>query len=87
MPTLPSLHVRGSGGQLVIDHGWPVARAAERFDVSWKTAHTWAQRYRLEGSAGMVDRSSAPRQQPLRTPPRVVRLIVRARLRHGMGPV
>ncbi|GAA4726066.1 hypothetical protein GCM10025782_25400 [Pedococcus ginsenosidimutans] len=31
-------------GRLVIDDGWPVARAAERFEVSWKTAHKWAQR-------------------------------------------
>jgi transposase InsO family protein len=74
-------------GQLVIDHGWPVARAAERYDVSWKTADKWAERYRLEGEAGMVDRSSAPRRQPHRTPPRVVRRIVSLRRRHRLGPV
>jgi transposase InsO family protein len=74
-------------GQLVIDHGWPVARAAERFDVSWRTAHKWAERYRLEGESGMVDRSSAPRRQPHRTPPRVVRRIVSLRRRHRLGPV
>lgn len=74
-------------GRLVVDHGWPVARAAERYDVSWKTAHKWAQRYRDEGPAGMVDRSSAPRRQPHRTPPRVVRRIVSLRLRHRLGPV
>jgi transposase InsO family protein len=74
-------------GQLVIDHGWPIARAAERYDVSWKTADKWAERYRLEGEAGMVDRSSAPRRQPHRTPPRVVRRIVSLRRRHRLGPV
>jgi transposase InsO family protein len=74
-------------GQLVIDHGWPIARAAERYDVSWKTAHKWAERYRLEGESGMVDRSSAPRRQPHRTPPRVVRRIVSLRRRHRLGPV
>ena len=74
-------------GRLVIDDGWPVARAAERFEVSWKTAHKWAQRYRLEGPEGMVDRSSAPHRQVHRTPPPVVRRIVSLRRRHRLGPV
>ena len=74
-------------GQLVVDHGWPIARAAERYDVSWKTAAKWAGRYRDAGAAGMVDRSSAPRHQTRRTPTRVVRRIVSLRLRHRLGPV
>ncbi len=74
-------------GQLVVDHGWPIARAAERYDVSWKTAAKWAERYRDEGAAGMVDRSSAPHHQGGRTPTRVVRRIVSLRLRHRLGPV
>ncbi|WP_170212766.1 helix-turn-helix domain-containing protein, partial [Pedococcus bigeumensis] len=39
--------------RLIVDHGWPPARAAERYDVSWKTAAKWAARYRDEGVAGM----------------------------------
>ena len=35
--------------RLIVDHGWPPARAAERYDVSWKTAKKWADRYRDEG--------------------------------------
>jgi transposase InsO family protein len=70
-----------------VDHDWPVARAAERYDVSWKTAAKWAERYRDEGAAGMVDRSSAPHHQAGRTPTRVVRRIVSLRLRHRLGPV
>ncbi len=73
--------------RLVVDHGWPIARAAERYDVSWKTADKWAERYRDQGAAGMVDRSSAPRRQPHRTPPRVVRRIVSLCRRHRLGPV
>lgn len=53
--------------RLVVDQGWPTARAAERFDVSWKTSKKWAERYRSEGAAGMLDRSSAPHRQPNRT--------------------
>ncbi|WP_175507437.1 leucine zipper domain-containing protein, partial [Nocardioides alpinus] len=54
--------------RLIIDHGWPPARAAERYDVSWKTAKKWADRYAAEGAAGMTDRSSRPHHQPNRTP-------------------
>jgi transposase InsO family protein len=73
--------------QLIVDHGWPPARAAERYDVSWKTAAKWAGRYRQEGPAGMRDRSSAPHRQAGRTPTRLVRRIVSLRLRHRLGPV
>ena len=73
--------------RLVVDHGWSTARAAERFDVSWRTAKKWADRYRDEGPAGMVDRSSAPRRQPNRTPAPLVRKIVHLRWKQRLGPV
>ena len=74
-------------GRLVIDHGWSPARAAERYDVSWRTAQKWAERYRDEGPAGMFDRSSAPHRQPNRTPALVVRKIVHLRWKQRLGPV
>src|SRR5690625_5646040 len=46
----------------VVEDGWPLRRAAERFGVSVTTARRWAERYRAEGEAGMVDRSSRPRR-------------------------
>ena len=46
--------------RLIIDDEWPIARAAERYDVSWKTAAKWARRYEAEGADGLVDRSSRP---------------------------
>jgi transposase InsO family protein len=73
--------------RLIVDHGWGVARAAERYDVSWKTANKWAGRYRAEGPAGMVDRSSRPHRQPNRTPTPVVRKIVHLRWKKRLGPV
>jgi transposase InsO family protein len=73
--------------RLIIDHGWTPARAAERFDVSWRTAKKWADRYEDEGPAGMVDRSSAPHRQPNRTPQPVVRKIVHLRWKQRLGPV
>jgi transposase InsO family protein len=73
--------------RLIVDHGWSPARAAERYDVSWKTAKKWADRYRAEGPDGMVDRSSAPHHQPNRTPVPVVRKIVHLRWKQRLGPV
>ena len=74
-------------GRLIVDEGWPVARAAERFDVSWPTANRWAQRYRQLGAAGMADRSSRPHRQPTRTPQPTVRKIVHLRWKQRLGPV
>jgi transposase InsO family protein len=73
--------------RLVIDDGWPIARAAELFQVAWPTAKRWADRYRDHGPAGMGDRSSRPHHQPNRTPARVVRRIVSLRRRKRLGPV
>jgi transposase InsO family protein len=73
--------------RLVVDRGWSPARAAERYDVSWRTAKKWADRYRDEGPEGMVDRSSAPHHQPNRTPAPVVRTIVHLRWKQRLGPV
>lgn len=73
--------------RLVVDDGWPIVRAAERYDVSWPTAKRWADRYRELGEAGMGDRSSRPHHQPNRTPQPVVRKIVHKRWRHRLGPV
>jgi transposase InsO family protein len=73
--------------QLVVDRGWSYAAAAKMFMVSPRTAKKWADRYRGEGAAGMVDRSSRPHRSPTRTDPALVRQIVRLRWRHRLGPV
>ena len=73
--------------RLIVDLGWGIPRAAERFDVSWKTAKKWAARYEAEGPARMFDRSSAPHYQPNRTPAPVVRQIVHLRWKQRLGPV
>lgn len=73
--------------RLIVDQGWPVARAAERHDVAWPTAKRWADRYREHGPAGMADRSSRPHRQPSKTPQPVVRKIVHLRWKQRLGPV
>jgi transposase InsO family protein len=73
--------------RLIVEDGWPVARAAERMQVAWPTAKRWADRYQAEGRAGLADRSSRPRRSPRATPAPVVRRIVALRWRQRLGPV
>src|SRR3954452_10150663 len=61
------------GRQLLVERlgaGWSLAQAAEAAGVSERTARKWRDRWRAEGAAGLVDRSSAPRVVPSRTPER-----------------
>ena len=70
----------------VVDDGWPLRRAAERFQVSATTAARWRDRYREQGEAGMVDRSSRPHHSPNRTPTRTERRIIGVRVTRRWGP-
>jgi len=63
----------------VVEDGWSLARAAEAAGVSERTCSKWVGRYRVEGHAGLLDRSSAPRSIPHRTPDELVEVIVTLR--------
>lgn len=52
----------------VVDDGWPLRRAAERFQVSVSTASRWACRYRQAGENGMEDLPSRPARSPASDP-------------------
>jgi transposase InsO family protein len=70
----------------VVEDGWPVRRAAERFQVSPTTAARWAARYRADGAAGMADRSSRPQHSPNQLPRRIERRIIGLRVSRRLGP-
>jgi transposase len=70
----------------VVHDGWPLRRAADRFQVSVATAKRWADRYRDQGEAGMNDRSSRPRTSPRRTPTHTERRVVKVRVLRRWGP-
>ena len=73
--------------RLIVEEGWPTAWAARLFAVSWTTANRWAGRYRDEGKAGMVDRSSRPHTSPAKVDPATTKRIVSLRLRKRWGAV
>jgi len=60
----------------VLERGWSLAAAAEAAGVSERTCSKWVARYRIDGEAGLVDRSSAPNSIPHRTPDELVEVIV-----------
>jgi transposase InsO family protein len=53
--------------------------AAEAAGITDRTARRWVSRWREEGPEGLVDRSSAPKRIPHKTPPERVRQVVRLR--------
>lgn len=71
--------------RLVVEQNWPKARAAEFFRVAWTTADRWAERYRTEGKAGMVDRTSRPHTSPAKTDVATAKRVVSLRLRKRWG--
>lgn len=69
---------------LIVEDGWTLRRAAERFQCSPATASKWARRYR-QGLA-LTDRSSRPQRSPRRTARRTERRIVALRFTRRWGP-
>ncbi len=59
--------------------GWTLAAAAEAAGVSVRTVSKWLRCYRVEGEDGLLDRSSAPRSIPHRTPEERVQAIAALR--------
>jgi transposase InsO family protein len=64
--------------RVVVD-GWTLRAAAEAAGVSVRCARKWVARYRLEGTDGLCDRSSAPRRVANRTPAQRVDAILALR--------
>ena len=57
------------------EEGWSLRAAAEAAGISERSARKWLSRWRAEGEGGLLDRSSAPRRIPHRTPASVVEAI------------
>jgi transposase InsO family protein len=58
-----------------LEGGWSLTLAAEAAGVSERTAAKWRARWRAEGEAGLLDRSSAPKVRPTQLPPDRVKAI------------
>jgi transposase InsO family protein len=63
----------------VLAQGWSVTAAAEAAGVTERTVWRWLRRWRAEGEAGLLDRSSRPRRSPGRLAAATVEAIVSLR--------
>ena len=63
----------------VVEHGWSVSSAAAAAEVSDRTCSKWVARYRQDGRAGLLDRSSAPVVVANRTDEQTVELLAALR--------
>lgn len=70
----------------IVELGWSVQAAAEAMGVSRQTAYKWLRRWRDEGAAGLVDRSSRPHRSPRVCDERLVAEIRELRLTRRLGP-
>ena len=52
----------------VVEDGWSLTEAAAAAEVSVRRAGEWVRRFKAEGDAGLLDRSSAPKRVHNRTP-------------------
>jgi len=67
--------------------GIPVSEVAERYGVSRQSVHTWLQRYRQDGIAGLEDRSPRVHDHPWRIAAEVEEAICELRRAHpAWGP-
>jgi transposase InsO family protein len=70
-----------------VEHdGWKLIEAAAAAGVSRQTAGKWLARWRAEGAAGLVDRSSRPLRIALVVVGDLLRRVVLLRLRKRRGP-
>lgn len=60
---------------------------AKQLGVSRQTVYKWVRRWRDEGEAGLLDRSSRPHRSPRRTSPETTAAVVAARIAHHAGPL
>ena len=70
----------------VVLEQWTLTKAAAAAEVSVRCARKWVERYRAEGELGLLDRSSAPHRQPLRTDELRVQAIAALRRLRFTGP-
>jgi transposase InsO family protein len=64
--------------QRVLEEHWKIADVAVAFGISERTVYRWLARWRA-GDGQLVDRSSAPKRMPRRTPAAVEALIEKLR--------
>jgi transposase InsO family protein len=69
-----------------LEAGWKVNAVAAAFGIDQRTVRKWRERYRQEGQAGLMDRSSRPHASPWRLSETVESAIETLRRQRLSGP-
>jgi transposase InsO family protein len=70
----------------VVEQGRPVAHVVVELNVSRATGYKWLARWRAEGAAGLVDRSSRAHRLPGKTPAELEQRVLHLRSTRKLGP-
>jgi transposase InsO family protein len=81
-----TVHGRRELVRRVVDLGRPVAHVVIELNVSRATGYKWLTRWRAEGAAGLVDRSSRAHRLPGKTTPAVEGEVLTLRAERKLGP-
>ncbi len=81
-----TVHGRAELVRRVIEQGRPVAHVVVELNVSRATGYKWLARWRAEGVAGLIDRSSRARRLPGKTSPQLERQVLALRAGRKLGP-
>jgi transposase InsO family protein len=81
-----TVHGRAELVRRVVTEGRPVAHVVAELNVSRATGYKWLARWRAEGPAGLVDRSSRARRLPRKTAPATEARVLALRSSRKLGP-
>ena len=81
-----TVHGRAELVRRVVEQGRPVAHVVIELNVSRATGYKWLARWRAEGPAGLVDRTSRAHRLPRKTPPELEQRVLALRAERKLGP-
>jgi transposase InsO family protein len=63
----------------------PFSELCRRFGISRQTGYKWIERHKEQGVQGLADQSRRPHHSPMRSPQRVVDIVLELRRQYGWG--
>ena len=81
-----TVHGRAELVRRVVEQGRPVAHVVIELNVSRATGYKWLNRWRVEGPAGLHDRSSRAHRLPNKTPASLEEQVLALRSQRKLGP-
>ena len=81
-----TVHGRAELVRRVVQDQRPVAHVVRELNVSRATGYKWLARWRAEGRAGLVDRSSRAHRLPCKTAPAIEARVLALRSSRKLGP-